>query len=412
VWECVHRVSGVRYCVKVIDRRRLGTPADEESALREMVMLSSLATYKSQRLVELIQVMEDAKQFHIITKLASKGNLLTRLISQCQNSQKPTLSVVAEQPHHHLLEEDYTSSFRLKTTTTTTDNNDNKTRPLSNVTWSFTERNVQELARSLLEGVTLLHSLGICHYNLQPENILLQEDNQVSICDFGCAVYLRGDSSCGRGRRRRYGSLPYAAPEVIRGDKSSKGGTVSDMWSVGVILYYCLCGWLPFEDVSRSQLKEKIIKGAYAFAPLNNATISRSPHSNIPLAAKKNVWDSISRPAKQLVSNLLHVNPEVRLTAVEALEHSWLAIPSSNSSSSSSSSLSSGLGSSPVSHSPKNKVSKSSRHCRRGSLLVQRLCTKLGVTSSTAAAGTFTSHHPTLELEGDWSTSCTNSSSL
>jgi serine/threonine protein kinase len=363
-----------------------------------MVILSSLATYKSQRLVELIQVIEDAKHFHIITKLAPNGNLLTRIITQCQNAQKQPLSPVSAQPHHRF-ELEYSSSFRL---TTTNHTNTNKTRPLSMAPWSFTERNVQELARSLLEGVTLLHSLGICHYNLQPENILLQEGNQVTICDFGCAVYLRGDS-CGRGRRRRYGSLPYAAPEVIRGD-NSKDGTVSDMWSVGVILYYCLCGWLPFEDVSRSQLKEKITKGAYAFAPLNAA--NRSPHS-IPLA-EKNVWGSISRPAKQLVSNLLHVNPEVRLTAIEALEHSWLAIPSSNSSLSSSS-LSTGPGSSPVLNSPKNKASKSGRHCRRGSL-VQRLCSKLGVTSS--AAGTSTSLHQSLEMEGDWSTSCTNSSSL
>jgi serine/threonine protein kinase len=233
----------------MIDRRRFLSQSDKDSALREIAMLSSLNDYASPHVASMVQVLEDSNHFYIISDIVDGGNLLTLLNQQ--------------QEQHH---------------------------PLS-------EQQVKDLARSLLLGVQALHALNICHHDLQPENILLLDDKRVQICDFGSAVYVDGDFCC----KGRYGHMQYAAPEVQRGKTH---GRSSDLWSVGVILYHCLCGHLPFEDPSKRLLKEKIAKAEYDFS--------------------QREWDFVSRPAKQLISNLLHADPQVRVTASEALKHTWL----------------------------------------------------------------------------------------
>ena len=231
-------------------------------------------------MVQLVETMEDHNKYYIVTKLAERGNLLNYLTRGFH--------------HDSQQQEQYSRSARAA----------NIHVPLP----SFSEHEVKQLARSLLQGVEFLHSLGICHNNLHPENILLLEGNDVAICDFGCALYLDNDHCC----RGRYGNIQYAAPEVILGHSH---GTASDLWSVGVIIYHCLVGYPPFApDDSRRRLKERIVKGEFSYAAHD------SSHSTAP-----NSWDSISRSAKQFISNLIHVDPQVRLTASEALLHPWLA---------------------------------------------------------------------------------------
>jgi serine/threonine protein kinase len=234
----------------MIDRRRFLSQSDEDSALREIAMLSSLNDYASPHVVSMVQVLEDSNHFYIISEIVDGGNLLTLLNQQ--------------QEQHHAL----------------------------------SEQQVKDLARSLLLGVQALHALNISHHDLQPENLLLLDNKRVQICDFGSAVYVDGDYCC----KGRYGNMQYAAPEVLRGKTH---GSSSDLWSVGVILYYCLCGHLPFEDPSKRRLKEKIVKAEYDFS--------------------QREWAFVSRPAKQFISNLLHADSQVRLTASEALKHTWLA---------------------------------------------------------------------------------------
>jgi serine/threonine protein kinase len=290
IWECVNREEGTRQCVKIIDRRRFNSPEDEDSALKEIAMTTFLRSYDSNQLTRVVQVTEDLHHFYIAMELTEGTNLANYLQERSGDAM-------------------------------------------------MTESSVQRLARSLLKAIRQLHDLGVCHYDLQPENILLEQnrDDQVVLCDFGSARFVNAEDddlsqAASRHRRRRRrslrsllgGNLNYAAPEVLT-KYNCVPTLASDMWSVGVILYQCLCGSLPFDDVTswtsstsnsstssstsaRGRLKENIVKANYNFC--------------------RKEWSFITRGAKQFVSSLLHPDPMVRMTVAEALVHPWLTTES------------------------------------------------------------------------------------
>jgi len=104
------------------------------------------------------------------------------------------------------------------------------------------------------------------------------------------------------------GTPHYVAPEVIRlglGNSTVTGyGKEVDMWSLGVSLYHMLTGQLPFTESERMALFSKIEKGEYDFP--------------------QQLWGAISEESRDLVKKLLDINPKTRLTAKQALRHSWI----------------------------------------------------------------------------------------
>ena len=97
------------------------------------------------------------------------------------------------------------------------------------------------------------------------------------------------------------GSERYVAPEIL---KKSAYGTKVDMWSLGVIIYFLLGGELPFAGENQKERFQKIVKGQYDFNPV--------------------YWKNISQGAKDLISKLLTVDPNKRISAHEALSSSWI----------------------------------------------------------------------------------------
>ena len=91
------------------------------------------------------------------------------------------------------------------------------------------------------------------------ENILIDEDQQLKLIDFGLCANPKGgmasilETCCG--------SPAYAAPELVSGQNYL--GSEADIWSMGVLLYALLCGYLPFDDESISALYRKIQNGIY-----------------------------------------------------------------------------------------------------------------------------------------------------
>ena len=103
-----------------------------------------------------------------------------------------------------------------------------------------------------MSAVDYTHRHKIVHRDLKPENLLLDQDLNVKIADFGLSNLLED----GKFLKTSCGSPNYAAPEVIAGRVYA--GPEVDIWSCGVILYVLLCGRLPFDDESIPKLFEKI----------------------------------------------------------------------------------------------------------------------------------------------------------
>ena len=94
------------------------------------------------------------------------------------------------------------------------------------------------------------------------------------------------------------GTVGYTAPEIVKIERYSKS---VDMWALGCVLYTLLCGFSPFYDESIQVLTEKVARGQYIFL---------SPW-----------WDDISKPAQDLVSHLLTVDPDKRYSIQQFLNH-------------------------------------------------------------------------------------------
>lgn len=159
----------------------------------------------------------------------------------------------------------------------------------------------REITFKLLQVVQYLHSRGIVHRDLKPENILCrsQEDWDIVVSDFGLSKFTTPSEIL----HLPCGSLAYMAPEIF----SSKGYDKSvDLWSVGVILYQMIAGELPFYSHNQNNLISQITQGKVSFS--------------------QKIWATVSSEVKDLVSNLLVVDPAKRYTADQALGHPWFAL--------------------------------------------------------------------------------------
>lgn len=118
------------------------------------------------------------------------------------------------------------------------------------------EPRARRFFQQIISGIEYSHKLKIVHRDLKPENVLLDDDLNVKIADFG----LSNEIKDGDFLRTSCGSPNYAAPEVIRGGLYT--GPEIDVWSCGVILYVMLCGRLPFEDDDVQTLFTKISRAS------------------------------------------------------------------------------------------------------------------------------------------------------
>ncbi|XP_066304606.1 maternal embryonic leucine zipper kinase-like isoform X1 [Branchiostoma lanceolatum] len=158
------------------------------------------------------------------------------------------------------------------------------------------EEEARVFFRQIVSAVAYIHTEGYAHRDLKPENLLLDEAHNLKLIDFGLCAKPKGGmdhqlSTC-------CGSPAYAAPELIQGDEYL--GAEADVWSMGVLLYALMCGFLPFDDDNVGALYRKIRKGQY----------------EIP--------DWLSPQSVDLINVMLQVNPKLRINVKELLCHPWL----------------------------------------------------------------------------------------
>ncbi|XP_031426597.1 calcium/calmodulin-dependent protein kinase type II subunit beta isoform X21 [Clupea harengus] len=165
----------------------------------------------------------------------------------------------------------------------------------------YSEADASHCIQQIVEAVLHCHQMGVVHRDLKPENLLLAskcKNAAVKLADFGLAIEVQGDQQAWFGFA---GTPGYLSPEVLR--KEAYGKPV-DIWACGVILYILLVGYPPFWDEDQHKLYQQIKAGAYDFP---------SPE-----------WDTVTPEAKNLINQMLTINPAKRITSQEALKHPWV----------------------------------------------------------------------------------------
>lgn len=168
----------------------------------------------------------------------------------------------------------------------------------------YTEADAAELVRTILGAVKYIHDCGIVHRDLKPENLLFrskpERTSEIMIADFGLSRVMP-DSKFSM-LTEVCGTPGYMAPEIFK--KTGHGKPV-DVWAMGVITYFLLAGYTPFDRDTQKQEMEAIIAGDYRFEP-------------------EEYWNNVSEAARSFVSSCLTVDPDSRPTAAEALQLPWI----------------------------------------------------------------------------------------
>ncbi|XP_071531805.1 ribosomal protein S6 kinase alpha-2 isoform X1 [Panulirus ornatus] len=169
----------------------------------------------------------------------------------------------------------------------------------------FSEREASAVLLTLTNAVQYLHQNGVVHRDLKPSNIMYADisgsPESLRICDFGFAKQLRAEN--GLLMTPCY-TANFVAPEVL---KKQGYDAACDIWSLGVLLYTMLAGQTPFAqgpNDTPEDILQRIGEGKFSLDSGN--------------------WVSVSPAAKDLVTQMLHLDPNQRLTAAQVANHPWL----------------------------------------------------------------------------------------
>ncbi|XP_045600655.1 maternal embryonic leucine zipper kinase [Procambarus clarkii] len=236
-----HLLTGEKVALKIMDKRQLG-----EDLPRIYLEIEAMKQLAHQHVCKLYQVLETDTKIIMVLEYCPGGELFDYIVEKDR------------------LEEDEARLF----------------------------------FRQISSAVAYVHNMGYAHRDLKPENLLLDDDQQLKLIDFGLCANPAG----GMDQRLATccGSPAYAAPELVSG--RCYLGSEADIWSMGVLLYALLCGFLPFDDENLGVLYRKIQAGVY-----------ENPE-----------W--LSAGSCNLLSAMLQVDPKRRITVMQLLTHPWLAI--------------------------------------------------------------------------------------
>ncbi|POR32027.1 Calcium/calmodulin-dependent protein kinase type I [Tolypocladium paradoxum] len=249
VKECVHIDTGRYYAAKVINKRLM---AGREHMVRNEIAVLKKVSMGHQNILTLVDYFETMNNLYLVTDLALGGELFDRI---CRKG-------------------------------------------------SYYETDAADLIRATLSAVAYLHDHGIVHRDLKPENLLFRtpEDNaDLLIADFGLSRIM--DEEKFHVLTTTCGTPGYMAPEIFK--KTGHGKPV-DLWALGVITYFLLCGYTPFDRDSDFEEMQAILNADYSFTPIE-------------------YWRGVSSHAKDFIRRCLTIDHTKRITAHEALQHPFVA---------------------------------------------------------------------------------------
>jgi len=243
VCKAKHKATGMQRAVKTIAKAQM------KNKERFKMEIAIMKTMDHPNIIKLYESFEDVRNIYLVMEIAAGGELFDRII---------------EAGH-------------------------------------FTEVQAAILMQQIIRAIYYMHDNKVCHRDLKPENFLFMskdkiEKSNLKIIDFGLSCRFEP----GQVLTTKAGTPYYVAPQVLAG----KYDELSDLWSVGVIMYVMLCGYPPFFGETDAEVLSKVRLGNFSF----NATD----------------WKNISEDAKGLIRLLLKMNPKERISAQKALEHPWI----------------------------------------------------------------------------------------
>ncbi|KAL2896526.1 CBL-interacting serine/threonine-protein kinase 4 [Bienertia sinuspersici] len=162
----------------------------------------------------------------------------------------------------------------------------------------FTEPIARKYFHQLVSAIHYCHQNGVAHRDVKPQNLLLDDEGNVKVADFGLSAVadnvadkLMLQTSCG--------TPAFAAPEIVGRTRNGYDGAKADAWSCGVILFVMLTGYLPFDDSNLVMMFRKMHRKEFRFPS----------------------W--VTKPARGLITRLLDPNPKTRLNIDEIIHDSW-----------------------------------------------------------------------------------------
>ncbi|VVT53515.1 uncharacterized protein SAPINGB_P003612 [Magnusiomyces paraingens] len=248
VREAVHVASGQCYAAKIISKRLM---KGREHMVRNEVIVLKRISQGHKNILTLVDYFETSNNLYLITDVARGDELFDRIYNK----------------------------------------------------GSFYESDAVKIIRSIVSGVAYLHSHGIVHRDLKPENLLfrtMDEDSDLLIADFGLSRII--DEEQFRMLTTTCGTPAYMAPEIFK--KSGHGKQV-DVWAIGVITYFLLCGYTPFDRDTSAEEMQAILSCDYSFEP-------------------EEYWTEVSDEARDFISKCLQIDVSKRITAEECLNHPFL----------------------------------------------------------------------------------------
>ncbi|XP_072835390.2 serine/threonine-protein kinase SIK2 isoform X1 [Pogona vitticeps] len=235
-----HRITRSEVAIKIIDKSQLDS-VNLEKIYREVQIMKML---DHPHIIKLYQVMETKSMLYLVTEYAKNGEIFDYLAN-----------------HGRLSESEARRKF-----------------------WQ------------ILSAVEYCHSRKIVHRDLKAENLLLDNNMNIKIADFGFGNFYKS----GEPLTTWCGSPPYAAPEVFEGQQYE--GPQLDIWSMGVVLYVLVCGALPFDGPTLPILRQRVLEGRF-----------RIPYF-------------MSEECEHLIRRMLVLDPSKRLTIAQIKEHKWMQV--------------------------------------------------------------------------------------
>ncbi|QDZ22899.1 serine/threonine protein kinase [Chloropicon primus] len=237
----IQKLTKEKVAVKVIDKFRLNSTEDRKRVDREIRVLKRL---NHCNIIHMFEAIETESKIFVVMEHANNGSLL-----------------------------DYVKSKRR-----------------------LGEREACLLFQQILSGMDYCHHSKVIHRDIKLENLLLDDRNNIKIIDFGLSAI----ASHHKKLKVYCGSPSYAAPEIVA--RRHYCGPPADIWSLGVVLFAMISGYLPFHagKGNKAELSKKILRGSYS-----------SP-------------DFISKEARDLLSMMLTVEPSKRATSEQIWRHKWV----------------------------------------------------------------------------------------